>query len=146
VQFGFFLTKEQKGAYLDGAVTLFGALTLGVYIKLGIGSIDFELVLQLMEDLNLHLKMHASVPIPALSITDPQSSVNSLTSFDPTAASFSVSGSVNLNGLKTLLVNFVRDCLPTWTARWSTLRRRSTRPRRCTTTSSKLGRRLIRPC
>jgi len=112
VQFGFFLTKEQKGAYLDGAVTLFGALTLGVYIKLGIGSIDFELVLQLMEDLNLHLKMHASVPIPALSITDPQSSVNSLTSFDPTAASFSVSGSVNLNGLKTLLVNFVRDCLP----------------------------------
>ncbi len=111
-QFGFFLTKEQKGAYLDGAVTLFGALTLGVYIKLGIGSIDFELVLQMMEDLSLKLKMHASVPVPALSLTDPQGSINALTSFDPSKASFSMSGSVNLNGLKRLLVNFVTECLP----------------------------------
>jgi hypothetical protein len=71
LQFGFSWTKESKVIYVDGAIDLFGVLHLGVNVSIGVGSLDFEFAINVIDLIVMQVGVHAEIPIPNIPLPQP---------------------------------------------------------------------------
>lgn len=100
---------------------------VGLAASIGPGNFDFEFSLFIADAIDMHLSLHADIPVPRLPQLNPQAAVGALVDpentassigsqvldlFDPSKAHFSVAVSLDLTQLKNFIVKILKGCIP----------------------------------